>query len=338
LRLREPRISLTPGDVSAQVAEEPPAARDAQARAKQTARIAFIGRHGIAIVFVLIVIFFSATNADFRDLNNLRNVLLQSSIIGIVACGMLVMIITGAGSSVAAAAVMLSHSVALGVLAGLGVGLVVGCVNGFLITKIAITPFVATLGMSVLVTGLVFAPTNAQPISGIPASFTDLGLGRWSGVPIPFVCFAVVLVLTHCILRYTRVGHYVFAVGSNREASKLAGVPIDRVVMFAFVYGGLLAGLAGLILLAQTGIGQPSGAAQWALTAIAAVVVGGTPLRGGIGGVGSVIVGTLLLGVLSNALNLYGISPYWQPAVTGFVILLAVGVDSYQRKTRGDIA
>jgi len=337
---QRPELSDSPAETVADQA--------ARARSVRASRISFFARHGIAIIFLLLVAVFMVTNSDFRNLDNLRNVLLQSSIIGIVACGMLVMIITGgfdlsvgaigAGSSVAAAAVMIHQSVIMGALAALAVGLAVGTVNGFVITKVGITPFVATLGMSVLVTGLVFAPTNAQPIAGIPIGFTNLGLGRWLGLPIPFICFAFILVVTRCILKYTRVGHYVFAVGSNREASKLAGVPVDRIVMLAFMYGGLMAGFGGLILLAQTGIGQPSGASDWPLTAIAAVVVGGTPLRGGIGGIGSVIVGTLLLGVLSNALNLYGVSPYWQPAVTGLVILLAVGVDSYQRKTRGDTA
>lgn len=346
MQRQSPKTAPPSDTVSAPAGPTGPQADDvAKRRDRQLALIDFIGRHGISIVFVILVIIFAATNQDFRDVDNLRNVAQQSSLIGIVSCGMLLIIIAGAfdlsvgaigaGSSVAAAALMLNQPPAIGVLAGLGVGLAVGLLNGLLITKINITPFVATLGTSVLVTGFVFAPTDAKPISGIPNGFIDLGLGRWAGIPFPFLVFAGVALITWFILKWTRMGHYVYAVGSNVESSRLAGVPVDRVRIFTFVMGGLFAGLAGVVLLSQTGIGQPSGAADWALTAIAAVVVGGAPLRGGYGGIHSAIVGTLLLGVLANALNLYGVSPYWQPAVTGVVILSAVGLDSYQRKIRG---
>lgn len=342
-------VPATAVDTAAKTVVETTAAVD-EATRKRDRRLAMIdriGRYGMSIVLVAVVTVVAITNADFRNTDNLLNVLQQSSLIGIVSCGMLVMIIAGgfdlsvgavgAGSSVAAAAVMLHQQVAIGVLAGLGVGLAVGLFNGLVITKIGVTPFVTTLATASLVTGFVFAPTNAEPISGIPLGFTDVGLGRLAGVPIPFLIFSGIALITWVILRRTRVGHYVYAVGSNAESSRLAGVPVDRVLIFAFALGGLFAGLAGVVLLGQTGIGQPSGATDWPLTAIAAVVVGGTPLRGGSGGIQSPIVGTLLLGVVANALNLYGVSPYWQPAVTGTVILLAVGLDSYQRKVRGGL-
>lgn len=309
----------------------------------------YAARYGMLAVFLLMLVIFLISNADFRQPANLLNVLAQSSIIGVVACGMSVMIIAGgfdlsvgaigAGSAVVAASLMVgTHSITVGILGGIGVGLVAGAFNGLLIAKINITPFVATLGSGTLITGIVFARTNALPISGIPDGFTNLGLGKISGVPVPAIVFAVIALLTWVVLKTTRIGHYVYAVGSSREAARLAGVPIDRVLFFAFMVGGLFAGLAGLILLGQTSIGQPSAGTDWPLTAIAAVVVGGTPLRGGTGGVHSAVIGTLLLGVLANALNLYGVSPYWQPAVTGVVVLLAVGVDSYQRKSSGGLA
>jgi len=308
--------------------------------------LSFGARYGMLIAFAVMLGIFLITNSDFRQPANLMNVLQQGSMIGIVACGMSVMIIAGgfdlsvgaigAAASVSGAALMTSTgSIVIGVLGGLGVGLLAGLLNGVLISKIGITPFVATLGSSTLITGILFAETNALPISGIPGSYIDFGLGKVGGFPIAAIVFIAVAVLTWGVLRTTRIGHYVYAVGSNPEASRLAGVPVERVLLFAFLVGGLFAGLAGLVLLGQTGIGQPSAAIDWPLTAIAAVVVGGTPLRGGVGGVHSAVIGTLLLGVLANALNLYGVSPYWQPAVTGVVVLLAVGVDSYQRKTAG---
>lgn len=302
-------------------------------------------RYGMSILLVALVGIFAATNADFRNPDNLANVLSQSSLIGIVACGMVVVIITGgfdlsvgavgAAASVAAASVMLDQPILLGVAVALGVGLAVGVFNGALITKISINPFVATLGTQVLIVGVVFGLTDATPVSGIPESYTEVGLGKIAGIPIPAIIFAAIAIAVWLFLKKSRFGHYIYAVGSNNEAARLAGVPTERVLLVAYTICGLLAGAAGAVLLAQTSIGQPQSATDWPLTAIAAVVVGGTPLRGGLGGVHSAVVGTLLLGVLANALNLYSVSPFWQPAVTGVVVLLAVGIDSYHRKSRG---
>jgi ribose/xylose/arabinose/galactoside ABC-type transport system permease subunit len=303
-------------------------------------------RYGILAAFVVMLAVFLSTNADFRTPQNLLNVLQQNSIMGIVASGMAVMIIVGgfdlsvgsvgaAATMSGAAAMVHSGSIALGVLAALGVGLLAGCINGLVISRVKITPFIATLGTSSIVLGIVYASTNASTISGIPPSFSKLGIGRIGGFPIAAIVFVTVALLVFVVLKWTRFGHYAYAVGSNREAARLAGVPVEMVTLTAFAIGGTLAGLGGLVLLGQTTIGQPTAGAAWPLSAIAAVVVGGTPLRGGIGGVHSAVIGTLLLGVLANALNLYGVSPYWQPAVTGVVVLLAVGIDSYQRKSVG---
>lgn len=306
-------------------------------------------RYGMLGAFLLMLIFFLIANESFRQPANLLNILQQSSIIGIVACGMAVMIIAGgfdlsvgaigAASTMAGAAIMTgTGSIALGVLGGLAVGVVAGAFNGILVSRARITPFVATFGSSTIILGIIYASTNASPISGIPSAFIQFGLGKIWGIPIPAIVFAGVALIVFAMLKWTRIGHYVYAVGSSREASRLAGVPVQGVLLFTFIVGGTLAGLAGLVLLGQTSIGQPTAGTTWPLTAIAAVVVGGTPLRGGTGGVHSAVIGTLLLGVLANALNLYGVSPYWQPAVTGAVVLLAVGVDSYQRKTVGGVA
>lgn len=302
-----------------------------------------LARYGIQLAFLVITIALLIGSPTFRDPNNLLNILQQSSITGILACGMLVIIISGGfdlsfgamgvASSVAAAAVIVNTgSIVLGLLAAVGIGVLAGAFNGTLITKIGITPFVATLGSTTLITGLVLTQTSGRAIAGLPPAFSEFGLGRTLGVPNPAWIFAGVALVTWVLLRTTRVGHYVYAVGSNKESARLAGVPIDRVLLVAYIFGGLCAAVAGIVLLSQTNVGQPTGTEQWALTAIAAVVVGGTPLRGGLGGVHAAILGTLLLGVVSNALNIYGVSPYWQPAVTGAVILLAVGFDSLQRK------
>jgi ribose transport system permease protein/putative xylitol transport system permease protein len=295
-------------------------------------------------IFAALVLALLVSNPAFGRAANIANVLQQNSIIGIVACGMLLMIIVGgfdlsvgavgAMTSVVAASLIVGVNTPVGVAVALLAGLAVGVVNGICIGAIGMNPFVATLGTQSAVVGVLYVVTEAQPVYGVPESFTQLGLGRIAGIPIVTLIFLAVIVAVWATLTFTRFGHHVYAVGGNREAARLAGIDVNRVTIGAYAIGGLLAGLAGLLLLGQTGIGQPNSATTWPLTAIAAVVVGGVPLSGGVGRVSSAVLGTLLLGIVANGLNLNGVSPYWQPAVTGFVILVAVGIDSYQRRRR----
>ncbi len=305
----------------------------------------FVARYGLVIIFLILIVGLAIASPNFRDPANLVNILMQNSIIGIVSCGMLLMIIlggfdlsvgaVGATTSVIAAVVILRVSIPAGFLAALVVGLAIGALNGFLIAKIGINPFVTTLGTQVLFTGLLFASTNAQPVYGLPESVTLIGLGKIGVVPIATLIFAAVVAATFCVLRFTTLGHYIYAVGGNKEACYLAGIDVDRVTIVTYALGGLAAAIAGLVLLGQTNIGQPASATNWPLQAIGAVVVGGVPLTGGSGGVGRAVLGVFLLGTIANSLNQLGVSPYWQPAITGAVILIAVGLDSYQRMRKG---
>lgn len=298
----------------------------------------------LAIAFVLLVVSQLLTTPAFGRWANISNILQQNSIIGIVACGMLLMIIlggfdlsvgaVGAMTSVVAAAMIVNVNTPAGIAVALLAGLAVGALNGACVALLGMSPFVVTLATQSIVLGILFITTQASPVYGVPESFTRLGLGRFFGIPIVTLVFLAVVVLVWALLKFTRFGHYMFAVGGNREAARLAGVNVTWVTIGTYALGGMLAGLAGILLLGQTGIGQPSAASTWALAAIAAVVVGGVPLSGGVGRVSSVVLGTFLLGVVANALNLNGVSSYWQPLVTGLVILVAVGVDSYQRKRR----
>lgn len=313
-------------------------------RVKSTVGGFVLGNYALVAIFVGLVMVFVVTVPHFATVANLSNVLQRNSIIGIVACGMLLMIIlggfdlsvgaVGAMSSVVAAALIVQVSIAAGVAAALLLGLLVGVINGVCIARIGINAFVATLATQVLVTGFLFVSTAAQPVYGVPESFTVLGLGKVGPIPIPALIFAVVAVLTWTILRFTTFGHYIYIVGGNPAAARLAGINVEWVTIATYGLGGLFAGVAGIVLLGETNIGQPASASDWPLTAIAAVVVGGVPLSGGVGNVGAVVLGTLLLGVIANALNLMGVSPFWQPAVTGAVILVAVGIDAYQRRQR----
>lgn len=304
----------------------------------------FMSRHALLLIFGLLVVVLVMASPSFRTLDNLVNIVEQQSIIGVVACGMLLMIVlggfdlsvgaVGAASSVLAAGVMSRYGIASGICAALALGVVVGFVNGVLVARIGINPFVATLGMQTLITGLLFVFTNAQPVYGVPDSFTIVGLGRIGIVPVAALIYAAVAIGIWAMLRFSVLGHHIFAVGGNVEASRLAGIRTERVIISGYTLGAVTAAIGGLILLGQTSIGQPSAATTWPLSAIAAVAVAGVPLTGGSGSVGAVVIGTLLLGTISNALNQFSVSPYWQPAITGLVILVAVGVDTLQRRRR----
>lgn len=306
--------------------------------------LSWVSHHALLVVFFVLVIVLAIASPTFRTPANLINIVEQQSIIGVVACGMLLMIMlggfdlsvgaAGAATSVLAAAVMASSGIFFGVIAALALGAVVGLANGWLVAKLGINPFVVTLGMQSLLTGLLFVATNANPVYGVPPELTFLGLGRIGPVPVAALVFLAVAVLVWALLKFTTFGHHIYAVGGSKEASRLAGLPVTRTTILVYTIGAVLAAVGGLILLGQTSVGQPSAATTWPLSAIAAVAIAGVPLTGGSGSVGPVVIGTLLLGTISNGLNQFGISPYWQPAITGAVIIIAVGLDTVQRRRR----
>jgi len=298
-------------------------------------------RHALLLIFGLLAATLGAFSPAFRHSANWINIIEQQSMIGIVACGMLLMILlggfdlsvgaVGAAASVVAAWTMPRWGIACGVLAALLLGVAVGCFNGLLIAGLRINAFVATLGTQTLLTGLLLIGTGAMPVYGVPEAFSVIGLGRWGPVPIAALIYASVAAGLAAMLRFTVLGHHIYAVGGNAEASHLAGVRTRLVTVLVYLLGALTAAIAGLVLLAQTSIGQAGAAASWPLNAIAAVAITGAPLTGGAGGMGAVVLGTLLLGTIANALNQFDISPYWQPAITGAVVLFAVAVDTLQR-------
>lgn len=302
----------------------------------------FLRSYGLLVTFIVMFLGLFILSPNFRNPQNLLNLLQQNSVNGIIACGMTLMIISGgfdlsvgataALSGMVAAALFLKSSIFAGVLGGLLAALAVGLINGSLIAKVGINPFVATLGMQIITRGLLFISTNATPIYGLPPAYMTVGLGSIGPFPIATSIFVIIAIVTHVVLRYTPFGQYVLSVGGNEEATRLSGIDVDKVKIAVFALGGLLAGIGGLILLGQTNTGQPQAASGYELNAIAAVVVGGTPLTGGQGSIFSTVVGVLLLGMIANGLNLFNVSPYWQPAVTGLIILVAVGLDTVGKR------
>jgi ribose/xylose/arabinose/galactoside ABC-type transport system permease subunit len=295
-------------------------------------------RYGIAVVFAVLVVTMLITSPQFRTQGNFLNLLQQNSIIGTLACGMTFAIILGgfdlsvganaAMCSVVAAKVMIEVDIGLGIVAALLAGISVGVINGLLIAYVGVNPFVSTLGTMTVIRGLVYVYTNATPLFGVDFSFTRVGLGRSFGVPNPFWIFLSVAVVLGALLGLTRFGHHLYAIGGNAVAARQMGINVKRTQLLVYALIGICAAISGIILVGQTATGQPAGALNYELTVIAAVIIGGATLSGGYGNLFSTIIGVFLLGVVSNALNLFGVSPFWQPVATGSILVVAVAIDS----------
>lgn len=307
-------------------------------RAKLTS---FLQRQGALVALVALFVFAALRYENFLAWppENLINVLRQNSMVGLVALGMTFVILTGGidlsvGSLLAVAGVIAAtlagQGLVVAVVAAVAATTVLGLVNGLVISKARIQPFIVTLAMMIAARGLSLAYTKEQSVrvERAAASFTELGRGKIElgalDLPYPVIILFVAYAVGWLVLTQTRFGRHVYALGDNEEAARLMGLNVGRVTMGVYALSGLLAGLAGVILASRLGAGQPVAGIGWELDAIAAVVVGGTLLTGGQGGVGSTLVGVILLGMIFNIFNLEGqISPWWQLVLRG-VILLAV--------------
>jgi len=277
---------------------------------------------------------------------NLTNLLVQSSIMAVIAMGMTFVVVAGgfdlsvgsiaALSGCVAAIVMLKTGIALGVLAGVAAGTLIGLVNGLSITALGVNPFITTLGTMVLVRGLVYLLTGGHAISGtfgLPEAFVTFGAERVLGVHALVWVPAVLLVVLSWVLHLTPYGRKVFATGGNREAAYLSGIRVSAVVASAYVWCGTLAGVGGVMLAARLQSGQPTAGEFYELTAIAAVVLGGASLQGGEGQLYKSVIGVFIMVVLGNALNLLNVDSYWQRVAIGFVIIAAAAVDRLRARS-----
>lgn len=318
------------------MALEPGSVRGRAARARVAS---FLQRQGALVALVAVAAFAFARYERFLTEENLTNVLRQNSMLGLVALGMTFVILTGGidlsvGSLVAVAGVVAAGLADRGLLvalaAGVGFATALGLVNGLVIARARIQPFIVTLAMMIAARGVALVYTGEKTLS-VPASaqaFRELGRGKLDmgalSIPYPVLILVAAYVVGWLVLNYTRFGRHTYALGDSEEAARLMGLNVGRVTLGVYTLSGALAGLAGVMLAARLGTGQPVAAIGWELDAIAAVVVGGTLLTGGQGGVGSTLVGMLLLALIFNIFNLEGwISPWWQLVLRG-VILLAV--------------
>jgi len=270
---------------------------------------------------------------------NLTNILVQSSIMAVIAIGMTFVIIGGGfdlsvGSTVAlagciAAMMIVKFGVAAGVLAGIAAGGAVGLANGMIIAKLGVNPFITTLGTMVLVRGVVYLITGGAPVGdeGLPAVFIAFGSARFLGIHYLVWVPAFLLLVLSWVLQATPYGRRVYATGGNREAAYLSGVAVERIVASTYAWCGALAGVAGVMLAARLQSGQPTAGEFYELTAIAAVILGGASLQGGEGTLYKSVIGVFIMIVLGNSLNLLNVDSYWQRVAIGAVIIAAAAAD-----------
>jgi galactofuranose transport system permease protein len=313
------------------------------ANSASTARSRFsmwASQQRVLIALALLILFGALRYDHFLGAFNVLSVLRYNSMFALTGLGMCFVIMTGGidlsvGTTAALASVvsaMLSpFGVLPGLLGGLAAGVAVGAINGFMVTRMRILPFIATLSgeLAASGTGLLLAHNQSVSVS-YDTDFTALGQGDFLGFPIPAWIALVAYVYGSIVLNYTSFGRNILAIGGNEEAARLMGLPVDRVIFFTYVQSSVFASLAGVILAAQFGAGQPAEGVGWELFSIAAVVVGGTLLTGGVGSVATTLAGVLLLGLIFNVLNFengmgwISLSAYWQSVVRGVFLMIVV--------------
>lgn len=298
-------------------------------------RRSILQRYGLMLIFLLLSGVLALLSDRFLTVNNLLNILRQASINGIVSVGMTIVILTGGidlsvGSILALSAVIGADLMTRGVpvfwsvLTALAVGAGLGVINGLVITRGKIPPFIATLGMLTVARGLTLMYTQGQPVTGLPDGFRFIGAGSIGPIPMPIIVAGMAFLIGYILLTRTRFGEHVYLIGDNPTAARLAGVPADRVTTIVYAISGLCSALAGLVLIARLDSAQPVIGQGYEFNAIAAVVVGGTSFTGGEGTLIGTLVGALLMETLNNGLNLLNVSALWEQVFKGGVIALAV--------------
>lgn len=295
-------------------------------------------RLGPLIGLVVIFAVMSVLSNEFLTFDNVRNILLQTSVNALLGIGMTFVILTSgidlsvgstlALSSAISAQLMVNH---VGILPACIVGIVIGAaggaLNGLLVSYGRLAPFIVTLGTQQLFRGLTEVSTKGMPIFNLPNSFSNFGSGMIAGIPTPVIVTAVLFVVGWIVLKKTVVGRKVYALGGNEKVAKLAGVKVNQYLVWIYVIAGVLAALAGLVLTSRLGTAEPTAGSGYELDAITAVVLGGTSLFGGEGSIVGTIIGALILGVIDNGLNLLNVNSFWQDAVKGLIILIAILLD-----------
>jgi ribose transport system permease protein len=304
-----------------------------------------LGRRSMLIVMVLVIAYFSYRSARFSTVENLQTILVAAAPFALIALGQTLVILTGGidlsvGSIIAmagmtaAAVAKAGHGLWVTVLSAIVVGLLAGAINGLLVSRADVPPFIATLGMLTAGSGIAYVIGGGAPINGLPADFGKIANTTILGLQIPVIVMIVGVIALGVIMRRTSYGMRVYAVGGNRMAAEIAGVNARRVLFSVYALSGLLAGLSGVMLSSRVISGPPTLGQGYELDAIAAVVIGGASLMGGRGTVWGTALGLLLIQTLNNGLDILIVPAYWQSVIKGVLIVAAVAVDVWTTKRR----
>jgi ribose transport system permease protein len=301
-------------------------------------KIEFMTKYRTILVLIFICIIASLISPVFFSLSNFTNVIRQTSIIAILASGMTFVILTGGidlsvgavlaiSGAVGAGVMQSTDSLLLSILSIMFIGSILGLSNGLLITKFNMPPFISSLAIMVIARGATLVYTNGYPLAIKSSQFRFIGRGSFMGIYIPILILIIVYILSIYLLNNTKFGRYVISTGGNEEATRLSGINVNKVKISVYTISGFLAAIAGLILTARLSSAQPTAGTGLELDAIAAVILGGTSLSGGLGTISGTLIGSLILGVLNNILNLANVNPFYQDIVKGLVIIIAVITD-----------
>lgn len=309
-----------------------------------------MSKYAIFFVLIAMIALMSFLSPSFLKSRNIMNIIRQISVIGLISYGVTLVIISkgidlSSGSVLAVSAVVAASLVQnpdwaarmypnlpvlplfIPILIALSIGALAGFINGSFIAKTGIPPFIATLGMMTSARGFALLYADGRPISSLRDTYNFIGQGSFLGIPIPVLIFLIMGIVSHILLKHTKFGKYVYAIGGNKEAAFVSGVNVDKYIMIIYSYAGFLAALSGIVLSARISSGQPGLGVSYELDAIAAATIGGTSHSGGIGTIGGTIIGALIMGVLNNGLDLVNVSAYWQQIIKGAIIIGAVVFD-----------
>lgn len=319
---------------------------------KQLSAADIMQRYGILLAFIAVCLVLAIVNENFLSSRNILNVLRQTAINGILAIGMTFVILArgidlSVGSVVALAGIVAAslattsstamvaggpYPALLAIAVGLGVGALCGFVSGIVVARFNVPSFVATLGMLSAARGLTLLYADGKPVPALTPEFRFIGAGNIGSIPVPVIIFGLVFVIAWWVLNHSRFGRHVYAAGGNPHAAIVSGISVSRIRMWVFVISGVLAGLAGMVLAARTGSALTQAGIAYELDAIAAVVIGGTSLAGGVGRITGTLIGALLIGVMNNGLDLMGVESYYQQVIKGILIVAAVMLDQSRNK------
>jgi ribose transport system permease protein len=296
------------------------------------------------LAIIAIMIFFSFFNKSFIKFSNLSDIIRAYSFLGIAALGQTLVMISGgidlsvggiAGLSAITAGFLMDKMAIhpyLILVIGILVGVACGSLNGFIVTKLKIVPFIATLGTMEVFFGLVMVVTQGVPIFTIPKEVQNVASMIIWGIPLPILVFLGLAAFTHWLITNTTIGRNIYSVGGNPQAAKICGISIEHTQFFLYLMSGALSGIGGILALSWLGSGQPSMGQDWLMSAVAATIIGGTNLTGGMGSILGTITGILIIGLLDNGLTMMNVSPYWRGAVTGIILILAVLINVLRNK------